>query len=502
MLTPYPQTEFGGLDLRAAADSSACIDMLNVDLDRPGAIRVRDGYDNFTSGAGSARYRDLVGFTTSGGAQQIVAARWADAGTTITLEAFDNAGASITTQAGAATGTAPDFAVMSFANFAAPGSTLLYMAGMTIEPDRTRGATGAFKWSGTAFTSVALSTEADTLVGVQPTENRLVTAAASTHPARVRFSDAGVPETFSANNYVDLAPGDGGEIRALATWRDKLIVFKSSPRYFVFYGNAVAASGDPIFQYEQIDAPAAMVNWGAAVARDGVYFVTRRGVYRTTGGPPELVSSALDPLFRGVGLSSFSQTSAVNQTELEQARIAFHDERIYVAVPTGTSAYNDTLLVFDPRTDEWLVWNIPCSGLCSAQLSYTGRAELIFSYATGSNHIGRHAPAYSNDDSAAIVSRYRAGFGDYGSQQDKSADLTYLWGTGTPGFAWSADFGSLDGAQTVTLGTSPAIDRGSHRYGRRGTLLSWQVSASSGAWTVHRVVPHFDDAGLPGDLTA
>jgi hypothetical protein len=231
-----------------------------------------------------------------------------------------------------------------------------------------------------------------------------------------------------------------------------------------------------------------------------LYFLDRKGVYRTTGGEPELVSRPLDPLFTGNGISSFCNLSAINQAQLShKAAMGFVNECLYVAVPTGASTTNDKLLKYDPRDDYWTVFDIPATFISSLKISSV--ETLLFGYATGSNHIGKVGSAYTDDDGTAIVSRYRSGFNDYGTATEKTANATQLWGTGTPSFAWSSDFGSLDTGQTVTLGTSPAIASGWHRYDKRGTLLSWQVSATSGAWTCHRVVPHLEGPGLASDQT-
>lgn len=64
-VTVVPVSDFGGLDLIGSPDSSACIDVLNVDFDVRGAIRSRDGFDNFTASAAAGRYTFCAAFYTT-----------------------------------------------------------------------------------------------------------------------------------------------------------------------------------------------------------------------------------------------------------------------------------------------------------------------------------------------------------------------------------------------------------------------------------------------------
>jgi hypothetical protein len=128
-------------------------------------------------------------------------------------------------------------------------------------------------------------------LAVQPSDNRLVAAYTSADPAsRVKFSDPGDAETWGANNYVDLTPNDGEVITGMVAWRDQLFVFKQN-QFFVFYGNSTDGSGNPVFNYRTVDTGVGAVNGRfstCVAAPDGVYFMSARGVYRTTGGsPPE-----------------------------------------------------------------------------------------------------------------------------------------------------------------------------------------------------------------------
>jgi hypothetical protein len=104
----------------------------------------------------------------------------------------------------------------------------------------------------------------------------------------------------------------------------------------------------------------------------------------------------------------------------------------------------------------------------------------------------------TTDSGTAIPSRYRTGFSDLGyASQEKDIAKTRLWGTGTIAVKGSRDFGSLDTATDVTLGTSPAVATGMHNKQKKGELISYEFGASSGAWRLYRYAHHLRSAPRP-----
>ena len=60
----------------------------------------------------------------------------------------------------------------------------------------------------------------------------------------------------------------------------------------MFEGESVQANGTPLFLYEGVDTGIGLAaKLAVTVAREGVYFMSRQGVYFTNGGPPVLLSS-------------------------------------------------------------------------------------------------------------------------------------------------------------------------------------------------------------------
>jgi hypothetical protein len=483
---PAAVARFAGLDLASSPDEAGCIDMLNVDLDVRGALRSRDGFNNFTTSELTNQPDSLFGFHVLGTGKRLLV------GNGNRVDALDLSAASV------ANTTAPTVSPHFFTRFGGPTQEAVYFANGT---DQVR------RFVIDTFSSPGgLSGQTGKFVAVTPTSNRLVVARESgttggNNPASVNFSDAGAPETFTSTNWVDLDPGDGEAIMALTTWGNYLFAFKQT-KFYIFYGETVDVTGEPVFNYRKIDTGIGLVaSQGVVAARDGVYFVSRTGVYRTTGGTPELVSRAIGPLFAGE-LSSFYQGDEIAQLYLANAAMTWHNERIYLSVTTGASTTNDRMLVFDPRYDEWLVWNIPAAALTTFRNSLEG-PRLVMARPSGLNYVdewqGYPLPAWPDDDGTAITSRYRTGFSDFGAPgAEKDIDSTRLWGTGTVAVQGSKEFGDLDTATNVTLGTSPTIDKGLHNKQKTGELISYQFGGTS-AWRLHRYA-HYLRGGLPPGL--
>jgi hypothetical protein len=290
------------------------------------------------------------------------------------------------------------------------------------------------RWDGAAFTSPAnmpkgapyLYPRSSRLVATcfEASSHILGPAAAQSSQSHVYFSDAGAPETWTATNYVILTPGDGERIHGAASYRDLFFVFKRS-RFFVFTGESTAGDGNPIFNYRTVDTGVGLSGYSSgmeacgaiATGPDGVYFLNDRGVWRTSGDAPTRVSRAIDPFFDGTATTPMTQDPA----RLRYARMTWHNERLWLAVATNGTSYNNRLLVFDPATDAWTMHDIPC------------------------------------------------------------ADVTP--------FRPSTHYGTTDStASAVTLGTSPAIVEGIHQQAYKGRLFSHKLSATSGAWSVNRLV--------------
>lgn len=478
-LTPFAVPEFGGLNLASDPEevgATSAVDLLNVDLDDRGRVRTRDGYNNLTASAWSDRLESLSFFYKINGDKFILS------NDDTRYIAFDEAGVLVAS-------VAPPTALVTqvdYARFGGPSAEVVYVVSLDMG-----GAATTQKFNGTTWANaggVSLGGLPPYLIEIQSTDNRLVGVFAASNYSRVGFSDPGVPETFTATSTVDLTPGDGEKINALVGWRELVFVFKES-KFFVFTGNSTGSTGLPLFNYRPVAAGVGAVAIGAAVGTPrGVYFFDRRGIYLTTGDTPTLVSRAIDPIFRG-GSNALFQGGELNHAARAKVRLVWHDERLYVAYPSGSSTFNDRMLVYDPETLTWVLWNIPVNGMTSFRIG--DRAELVFTYATGLNHIGRISSAYTTDDGTAFVSRYQSGFYEPSPGAKTTTRWTKLWGSGAPTLQIYTDHYSgidlLGRGGPVALGLSSTPQLGYHLKSYSGELFSHQLSSQSGVWSVNRL---------------
>jgi hypothetical protein len=512
-LTGYPQQGFGrGLDLLSKPDNvdpASCIDALDVLFSDRGAIQQRPGYAQLTSPQPLTNpVGSLEAFYTSSGTRQLLA------GCGTRLEALSTAGAVVDSETGLTN------AVWDFARFGKPNAEVAYAGNGT---DTLR------KWNGSEWTAPTATVNAEGVKAmpkagslcVWPSGgNRLVATRFSTttggpggaisSPDHVWFSDPGDPESWHTTepeeNQVQLMPGNGEPIQACIAWKEFVFVFKETS-FFVFYAVGSDAEGGPEFLFRPVDAGVGLVAPRAlCIHPTGVYFMARNGVYRTTGQEPELISSAVEPIWSGEA-SPFYTGGTLATGSIANCAMGTWEDRIYLAFPTSEA--NSRVLVYDPNFEWWSLYSLPAS--CFTSFRVGSREELVFGYASGANKVGRHSSSYTNDDGAAISSRWRSGWFDLDNPDRKTIRESKVWGTGVVEMGLDSDF-IINAGSTVELdmtGTtgSPIGGEGfiggegligdianaligtQRRVAERGTTFSMFFfnSTLDQSWSMHRV---------------
>jgi hypothetical protein len=502
-----PLNGFGrGINLRDkpdAVDPAEAIEALNVLFTDRGAIEQRTGYDNLTSPALTNRVASLEAFYKTSGTKQLLA------GCGTRLEALSAAGAVVDSETGLTN------AVWDFARFGKPNAEVAYAGNGT---DTLRKWDGA-EWTAPTATVDGVALKAMPKAGalcVQPFDNRLVCGAFSgssggpngleSSPSHVYWSEPGNPEGYEALAYEQFTPGDGERVMAVVAFREFVFVFKET-KFFVVSDSVSDAEANPEFIYRPVETGVGLVSSRAiCVHPTGVYFMSRQGVYRTTGQEPELVSSLVEPIWNG-GASPFYTGGILAHGSITNCAMGAFDDRIYLSFPTAEA--NNRTLVYDPRFEWWSLLSLPCS--CLATFRIGNAEELVFGYASGSNHIGRHSSAFTNDDGAAIESHWRSGWADQGNADVKKIRGSKVWGTGVVSYGLDADFSVLTGATELldmTGSSGSAFAGGGFFEGEgyfedfatalvgkecrepaRGTTFSMYFSNSTldQSWSVHRV---------------
>ena len=460
--TPVEFPTFGGLDYRQdAQETRGSVDLLNVALDVDGMVRTRSGTSSLLTAAANptSAFRmsgNYFGFTTGSDMYIRLASDGSGFGSTATTD--------VVTSIVPWPGT-------SLTSYYARGASNLSIKKLVFTPT----------------ISAPAGIPTGSCVGVQLPDNRLVVGNAGNNIGRVAFSAAGDAETFGADDYVTLP----SLVLSFATWSNLLFVFTLTG-LFVFYGNSTDATGGSEFNYRLVTSSFSTFYYQdpylSTAAKDGVYFTSGDGVYRTTGGPPEKISAELDPLFSKL----YTPPYFTGHTTPSFDRVFADANYLYVSAmpPSTTPISTGHWYVYHFRTRTWTHWQVASGDLVlPGMIAATGLPRPIFA-STESTTVAEMKVAYTSDAGTAIVSHYRSGFFNPGQPGVETVVREWLLdGIGTVTFKTAVDDATvLSSGASITLGTSPATARGRDRTALRGSSFSFQVGAASGFWSVSRVV--------------
>lgn len=524
--TSYPFVGFGrGLNLRDmpdAVDPAECIDAMNVVFTDRGAIHPRPGYGALNEAALTNRVDSLIPYYTTAGAKQLLA------GCGTRLEALSSGGAVIDSETGLAGGP------WGFTRFGKPNAEVVYAGNGT---DTLR------RWNGVEWTAPTATVngeagkampKAGVLCAWPAGSNRLIATRFATgsggpdgaisSPDHIYISDEGDPTSWSTvapENHVQMFPGDGEAITAAIAWRELVFVFKESRFIVLDRGVTTDVDGNPEFLFRPVEAGVGAIGPRAVCADEsGVYFLSRHGVYRTTGQEPEEVSHvATEPIFTGE-TSRFYTGGTLAQGEIENCVMHAHEDLIFLSFPTDEA--NDRTLVYDRQSQWWSITDLPCAAMATFRVGAS--EELVFGYASGENLIGRHSRAFTTDDGEGFDWHWRSGWFDLDNPDVKTLRSSKLWGEpGTIFCAISHDWEqSVGRLERIDL-AEPASDKwggttwgggkwaepgelvaGDRRVAVRGTVFSTYFTGNTATATggVHRITHHLREIARPSETKA
>lgn len=456
-LTPFPLEGFGGLNLTddpLEVGAQGATDLKNVWLPG-GRIQTCPTVSAFATAT-----RAVTRLFTHADASQILASE-AD-GANVTLQAFSAGGSSV-----AATSYAS--ANIYGHSFASVGTSAASATYAVRSGDTTR------KWNGAAWSTVAGIPDGR-CCSVNEDGTRLVVGGGSLGD-RVYFSSAGAPETFNTadpgGDWVDIAPGDGETVIALVRWANKLFAFKNT-KFAVFTGASEDADGGAEFNFYMVDTGVGvgspgieMAPGGAVAGRDGVYFLAADGVYRTTGGAPEMVSRAIAPVWKP---STYAATTTIPRTSgagLDE--ISAVGEDIFVSVLTYDAS--PTTATFVLHEGKWTFLTIQANGAHTASGNFVRLQDQTFFAVPGST--GIKELSFLTGPSTSLAWSYTSGRYTLAPGRVAYTNSSSVVGSGTVAMSLTTDlYGTLAGPG-ATLGTAPAIAEG------------WPMTDQEGNWFQH-----------------
>jgi hypothetical protein len=485
-LIPFPVEEFGGLNLLVDSTEvgmSGAVDMLNAETVRVlGRLATRAGLSRLVTG--TATYHKIGGTS----AFSMVACR--NTGSVLQLDVVSTF-ASTVTAAGTTWGSSST-RVTSIQPILVSGVSRGVVASRSGSSNESlRLDDGSAPGVGSPR-YIALTPWDDRGVQAHFTSAGGTPSGANGTTSTVFFSNPGDFTTWGANNWIELMPDDGDPITGITVWREFLFVIKRR-QMFVFYGTSTLSDGSPVFNYRAVNLPArarVTTNGGGEnmiAGSDGVYLLLGDGVYRTTGGVPVLVSRPVSSVFDRTGPTSMLFPASGDWN------IGYAANRVYL---TYTVSGTFRTLVFDTVTGTWLLWDLSAGQ--SAQptnvIDWVDANGTPTTYVASGGRVYSIDPTVTSDDGTAIAWSYTTGYSSAGgyyrqrivsSGERKNHFKVDLLGSGTITHQVLTLNGRpndvADPGGSVTLGTSPALARGSRRRGARGTHFAHKLSGSGPA---------------------
>ena len=199
-------------------------------------------------------------------------------------------------------------------------------------------------------------------------KNRVWAAGATANPSRLYYCASGNPEDWSGSGsgFIDISPGDGDEIRGLASFKNELWVFKGP-----YLGSIHRITGNTPSDFSRITFIEQLpcVSHSALIPfRDDFLFMTPSGSLRS------LKATAAFGDYNDAALTFPINDWLIDNLNHAQLKKAWSvtdiaNSLLYIAVPTGSSTVNDTVLVYDyqfasiQKPDRWsriTDWNAHC----------------------------------------------------------------------------------------------------------------------------------------------
>lgn len=242
--------------------------------------------------------------------------------------------------------------------------------------------------------------------------NYLFLAGATTQTDWVYFSNNLEPLVFDATDIIKINTGDGQAIQKLIKYRiNEIVIYKERSIYILDLTGSTPLSDwtvQPISTTIGTPAPRSVVSlgndqWFMSSEPVGIRSLVRSQFDKIL---VDTVSRSVQDIFEGTNEYGFS----LNKTHMSKACAVLYDNKYIIAIPTGTSTVNNTVLVHDFMTEAWYIikgW-FPSSWIeFDNRLFYTdandGRILEVFTGTTGDYAMGPETSAAAPTNSIEFV---------------------------------------------------------------------------------------------------
>ncbi len=311
----------------------------------------------------------------------------------------------------------------------------------------SNGTDNVFSYNGTSITDEGATT-ADPPKGkcLAYFKNRLWVANTTSNPDYVWYSNSLDTHTFATSTQVfKVSTGDSTEITNMVPFEtSSLIIFKERSIH------ELAVSGDTAayWNLRPVDTRYGCVAPECAKYHNGkVYFLSHDGI-RVLPIEKQSVSYLIK-----------SEIDDINWVYINRARMVIYDDKLFLAVPTGSSTYNNKVYVMDLNTGGWVVytgWNVNCWGI------YISGNEEILMYGDSNDGVVYKcfiSTAFNDNTSTAINYQEETKAYDFGQpflyKIGGEIEVEIASSTGNTVTVYAA----IDGGSYTSLGTCTATDK-------------------------------------------
>ena len=218
----------------------------------------------------------------------------------------------------------------------------------------TNGTDNVFSYNGTSITDEgATTTDPPKAKCLAYFKNRLWAANTTTNPDYVWYSDTLATQTFNQSTSVfKVSTGDSTGVTNMIPYQDSsLIIFKERSIHELLVSGDTAA----YWNLRPVDLRYGCVTPDCAKYHNGkIYFLSHDGI-RVLPLQPNAVSYPIK-----------TEIDNIYWTYIDRAKMVIFDDKLFLAVPTGTTAYPNQVYVLDLNTNGWVVytgWNVGCWGI-------------------------------------------------------------------------------------------------------------------------------------------
>jgi len=318
----------------------------------------------------------------------------------------------------------------------------------------SNGTDSVYKYDGTSETEYASIPKGKVITYFK---NRLWLANTTTNPDFVYYSDVIDPTTFDTTNQViKVYSGDGTDVMAMRPYMESsLLIFKEDSIHELLVQGATATYWNlrPIDLDHGCIAYNCTAAWGASIfylSRDGV-----RVIQANQAAPETPLSWEIKGTW-----------DTINWDYISRAKMIVHNNKLYVAVPTGASTYPNTVLVYDLTIKGWSIytgWNVGCFAIhVEKVVGATADEEEVLMYGDAVNgkvyKCFSPSTTYNDDAGTAIAYREDTKRHDFEYPFQKIGDfldLKILSGTANAVVV----SGIVDGGTATVLSTSTASEK-------------------------------------------